>query len=73
MRIERARGTRDFMPAEMRKRRLMETEMRAIADKWGYEEIRKPSFERAELFTLKSGEAILSELFHRLIKKSHLL
>jgi len=63
MRIERARGTRDFMPAEMRKRRLMETEMRDIADKWGYEEIRTPSFERAELFTLKSGEAILNELY----------
>ncbi len=63
MRIERARGTRDFMPAEMRKRRLMETKMRDIADKWGYEEIRTPSFERAELFTLKSGEEILNELY----------
>jgi histidyl-tRNA synthetase len=63
MRIERARGTRDFMPAEMRKRRLMETKMREIADKWGYEEIRTPSFERAELFTLKSGEEILNELY----------
>jgi histidyl-tRNA synthetase len=51
------------MPAEMRKRRLMETKMRDIADKWGYEEIRTPSFERAELFTLKSGEAILNELY----------
>jgi histidyl-tRNA synthetase len=51
------------MPAEMRKRRLMETKMRAIADKWGYEEIRTPSFERAELFTLKSGEGILKELY----------
>ena len=63
MRIERARGTRDFMPAEMRKRRVMETKMRDIADKWGYEEIRTPSFERAELFTLKSGEGILNELY----------
>ena len=63
MRIERARGTRDFMPAEMRKRRVMETKMRDIADKWGYDEIRTPSFERAELFTLKSGEGILNELY----------
>ena len=63
MRIERARGTRDFMPAEMQKRRVMETKMRDIADKWGYDEIRTPSFERAELFTLKSGEGILNELY----------
>jgi histidyl-tRNA synthetase len=41
----------------------MEKKMRDIADKWGYEEIRTPSFERAELFTLKSGEDILNELY----------
>ncbi len=63
MRIERARGTRDFMPAEMRKRRIMEERMREIAEKWGYEEIRTPTFERSELFTLKSGEEILKEMY----------
>ncbi len=63
MRIERARGTRDFLPAEMRKRRIMEERMREIAEKWGYEEIRTPTFERSELFTLKSGEEILKEMY----------
>ncbi len=63
MRIERARGTRDFLPEEMRKRRTMEARMRDIAEKWGYEEIRTPTFERSELFTLKSGEAILKEMY----------
>jgi histidyl-tRNA synthetase len=63
MRIERARGTRDFLPAEMRKRRIMEERMRDIAEKWGYEEIRTPTFERSELFTLKSGEGILKEMY----------
>jgi len=63
MRIERVRGTRDFSPAEMRKRRLMEAKMRDIAEKWGYEEIRTPTFELAELFTLKSGEGILKEMY----------
>ncbi len=63
MRIERARGTRDFMPAEMSKRQIMETKMRAIAEKWGYEEVRTPTFELAELFTLKSGEGILKEMY----------
>ncbi len=63
MRIERARGTRDFLPEEMRKRRTMEARMRDIAEKWGYGEIRTPSFERSELFTVKSGEAILNEMY----------
>ncbi|MGC9444544.1 MAG: histidine--tRNA ligase [Candidatus Methanospirareceae archaeon] len=63
MRIERARGTRDFLPDEMRKRRIMEERMRAIAERWGYEEIRTPTFERAELFTLKSGQEILKEMY----------
>ncbi len=63
MRIERARGTRDFLPKEMRKRRIMEERMRDIAERWGYEEIRTPTFERAELFTQKSGQAILKEMY----------
>ncbi len=63
MRIERARGTRDFLPEEMKKRRIMEERMREIAERWGYEEIRTPTFELAELFTLKSGEAILEEMY----------
>jgi len=63
MRIERARGTRDFLPKEMRKRRIMEERMRSVAERWGYEEIRTPTFERSELFTLKSGEGILKEMY----------
>jgi histidyl-tRNA synthetase len=63
MRIERARGTRDFLPDEMWKRRIMEERMRVITARWGYEEIRTPTFERAELFTLKSGQEILKEMY----------
>ncbi len=63
MRIERARGTRDFLPAEMKKRRMIEAKMREIAERWGYEEISTPTFELAELFTLKSGEGILKEMY----------
>ena len=43
MRIERARGTRDFLPAEMKKRRMIEAKMREIAERWGYEEISTPT------------------------------
>jgi histidyl-tRNA synthetase len=63
MRIERVRGTRDFMPEEMTKRRIIENRMRGIAERWGYEEIKTPTFELAELFTRKSGEEILDEMY----------
>ena len=41
----------------------MEERMREVAERWGYEEIRTPTFERAELFTLKSGQEILKEMY----------
>lgn len=37
--------------------------MRELAERWGYEEISTPTFELAELFTLKSGEAILKDMY----------
>jgi len=63
VKVERVRGTRDFLPTEMKKRREMERIMREVAIKWGYEEVQTPTFEHAELFTLKSGEEILKEMY----------
>lgn len=63
MKLQRPRGTRDFKPEETEKRRYIENRMRTIAEKWGYEEIKTPTFEHTELFTIKSGEAIVEELY----------
>lgn len=61
--IKRPRGTRDFLPEEMEKRRAVEQKFREIAQKWGYREIATPTFEALELFTLKSGEEIVKEIY----------
>ncbi len=61
--IKRPRGTRDFLPDEMEKRRAIEQKFREIAEKWGYREISTPTFESLELFTLKSGEGIVGEIY----------
>ena len=61
--IIRPRGTRDFTPEEMRKRRFVELQLRQIAELWGYREIATPAFEPLELFTVKSGEAIVEEIY----------
>ncbi len=61
--IQRARGTRDFGPEEMGKRRFVEGKLRKTADTFGYREIYTPTFERSELFTERSGEAIKNEMY----------
>lgn len=61
--IKKPRGTRDFLPEEMKKRRWLEERMRKIFEKYGYEEISTPTIEHLELFTLKSGEEIIEETY----------
>jgi len=61
--LARPRGTRDLLPSEMRRRRFVESRFRDEAERWGYREVATPAFEPLELFTLKSGEAIVDELY----------
>jgi histidyl-tRNA synthetase len=57
------RGTRDFTPDEMQKRRYLEHNMATTFTSFGYGEIQTPTFENLELFTAKSGESIINELY----------
>ena len=61
--LARPRGTRDLLPADMRRRRFVESRFKDVAERWGYREVATPAFEPLELFTLKSGEAIVDELY----------
>jgi histidyl-tRNA synthetase len=57
------RGTRDFTPDEMKKRRYLEDSLRTTFQTFGYKEIQTPMFETLELFTAKSGEGIIEEIY----------
>ncbi|NYT12191.1 MAG: histidine--tRNA ligase [Methanomassiliicoccales archaeon] len=61
--IQRPRGTRDFGPEEMEKRRWLEGIMRSTARGFGFREVATPTFEHTELFTLKSGPNIVDEIY----------
>ncbi|MCD6171508.1 MAG: histidine--tRNA ligase [Thermoplasmata archaeon] len=61
--IGKPRGTRDFLPDEMAKRRQIEYEIKKIFEGYGYEEIATPTIEYLDLFTLKSGEQIIEEIY----------
>jgi histidyl-tRNA synthetase len=61
--IQRPRGTRDFAPAEMAKRRKVENAMREVCARFGFGEVVTPTFEHSELFTLRSGQGIIDEMY----------
>lgn len=61
--IGRPRGTRDLFPEEMERRKYFESIMRSIAESYGYGEIQTPAFENLELFTIKSGEDVVEEIY----------
>ncbi len=61
--IQRPRGTRDFGPTEMAKRRKAELSMRDACARFGFGEVVTPTFEHSELFTLRSGQGIIDEMY----------
>lgn len=61
--IQPPRGTRDFYPIEMARRLWLEDKWRRTAVRHGFDEIDGPTFERLGLYTVKSGEGIVNELF----------
>ena len=61
--LQKPRGTRDFLPDEMETRRATEWRMREVARRWGYREVCTPEFEDLELFTMRSGEGIVEEMY----------
>lgn len=56
-------GTRDFYPIELARRRWIEDKWRRVAIRHGFEEIDGPTFEMTDLYTRKSGDGIVGEIF----------
>src|SRR2546426_3241666 len=61
--FERPRGTNDWGPEDMAKRRFVESRFIQLAESFGFREVSTPTFESLELFTAKSGSAIVRELY----------
>ncbi len=57
------KGTRDFYPDQLAARRYLESVWRTVAVNHGFDEIDGPTFEHLDLYTVKSGPGIVSELF----------
>jgi histidyl-tRNA synthetase len=57
------KGTRDFYPGDLAVRRHIEHAWRSASVDCGFDEVEGPTFEHLELYTAKSGEGIVNELF----------
>lgn len=64
MKIQSPPGMRDFYPEEQRLQNWLFDHWRRVARTHGFEEYEGPIFEYLDLYRVKSGEGIVSELFH---------
>lgn len=64
MKLQPPKGTRDFYPDDMAWRRFLHDAWRRVSVRHGFEEIDGPIFETLDLYRVKSGDGIVSELFH---------
>src|SRR3954467_5743484 len=60
---ETPKGTRDFLPADMRTRRAVFDRLRRYFELYGFEELDTPAFEYLEVLTLKSGPNAEKEIY----------
>jgi histidyl-tRNA synthetase len=59
--IQPVKGTRDFYPEAMAFRTWLYAKVRAISERFGYQEWEAPILERLELYAAKSGEELVKE------------
>jgi histidyl-tRNA synthetase len=64
MKLQAPKGTRDFYPDDMAWRNWITDAWRRVAIRNGFEQVDGPIFESLDLYKVKSGEGIVSELFH---------
>ncbi|MHC4066829.1 MAG: histidine--tRNA ligase, partial [Planctomycetota bacterium] len=58
------KGTRDFYPQDMALRNRIADCWRRVSLRNGFVEYDGPTFEQLDLYRVKSGEEIVSQLFH---------
>lgn len=64
MKFRNVKGTRDFFPDEAATRNWLIDRWRQVSRRSGFIEYDGPTFEYLELYTTKSGEGIVSDLYH---------
>ena len=61
--LQPPKGTRDFYPDDMARHQFLLDAWRRVSVRNGFEQVEGPTFETLELYKVKSGDGIVSELF----------
>jgi len=61
--LRRPRGTRDFLPWDMIRRRYVIETIKSVFESYGYDEIETPAFEFLDVLTAKCGPEIRSQIY----------
>jgi ATP phosphoribosyltransferase regulatory subunit len=61
--VRLASGTRDWLPAELRRKRAVEAVLRGVFERWNYDEVQTPNFERFDSLEAGLGEAVAQKTF----------
>lgn len=61
--LRRPRGTRDFLPWDMIKRRFVIETIRSVFGLYGYDEIETPAFEFLDVLTAKCGPEVKEQIY----------
>ncbi|MBN1786426.1 MAG: histidine--tRNA ligase [Candidatus Methanofastidiosa archaeon] len=61
--FEKLRGVRDFYPEDFHGRKVIYGNLSGTAKNYGFKEVCTPSIESLDIFTKKSGEAIVDEIY----------
>ena len=61
--LRRPRGTRDFLPWDMIKRRFVVETIRSVFELYGYDEIETPAFEFLDVLTAKCGPEVKEQIY----------
>lgn len=64
MKLQQPKGTRDFYPQEMAWQNHLFDTWKKVSLRNGFDQVDGPVFESLDLYKVKSGEGIISELFH---------
>ena len=63
MKLQPPKGTRDFYPQDMARHQFLLDKWRRVSVRNGFEQVEGPVFETLDLYKVKSGDGIVSELF----------
>lgn len=66
-------GTKDFLPREAKRKRVIENAVASLFDRWGYDEVVTPTFEHSETITSGAGCDLLQNMFKFFDKGNQIL